>query len=419
MINFVRRVSVGVMLGALWGLGGFGLAWGASSSAQPVAGSGPVKVGVIAPLSGGSAGMGISMRHGIELATQEINEVGGYMGRRFELVIRDDKGDPETGRQLAQQLIQDERVAFTLGYCNTGVAVKALPFFEQAKHLLIVPCAQGTAVTTTTPAASSYVFRLAPRDDANARVLVADVVKRRGFKKVAIFADNTAYGEGGLGGIEKELARLNLKPVYVHRFNLGVKSLTDPVREAVRAGAELMLSYTVGPEQAVLARARGEAGHPNLPLSGPWTLSYRGVLDAAGSSAVEGASMVQSIINNTQNERRSAFLAKYNKYTNGAVMDSLMSAAQGYDATYLALWALFQAKGDTSGDAMKAALENLHKPFPGVVTTYQQPFSSQDHDALSENMLWMGVWRKGRIEFLYDEDRRRSAEIRKKAPLEF
>jgi branched-chain amino acid transport system substrate-binding protein len=77
------------------------------------------------------------------------------------------------------------------------------------------------------------------------------------------------------------------------------------------------------------------------------------------------------------------------------------------------LRAVFQAKGDLSGDALKRALENLERPYQGVVTTHERPFSAQDHDAFTRDMVWLGVWRHGE-EFVYPEDARRAGFIRRK-----
>src|SRR5689334_23730434 len=86
----------------------------------------PLRFGFICPLSGGSGDFGNSARLGAELAVKEINEVGGYMGRPLELVARDDKATPDEGRRAAEDLVLNEKVAFTVGFCNTGVALKSL-----------------------------------------------------------------------------------------------------------------------------------------------------------------------------------------------------------------------------------------------------------------------------------------------------
>ena len=371
----------------------------------------PVRVGFVCPFTGGSQDFGNSARLGAELAVKEINEVGGYLGRPIELVERDDKANPDEGRKVAEDLVLKEKVAFTIGFCNSGVALKSLDVFQDNKHLLLVPVATGTAITAKYPAATSYVFRASARDGLQGAVIVDDIVKR-GLSRVAILADKTGYGEGGFKDVEKFLAEKGLKPVYVARFDLGVKTLTQQVQDARSVGADVLVGYSVGPELAVLAQARAEA-HFAGPLYAPWTLSFRTVAEKAGA-AVEGAVMVQTIIQDLSNERRTSFIARLNRSAGGQPISSLMAAAQSYDAVQLMLRALFQTKGNTSADALKTALENLERPYAGVVTTHDRPFSPTDHDAFTRNMTWLGVWRRGEVHFQYPEDAKRASMIRRK-----
>jgi branched-chain amino acid transport system substrate-binding protein len=398
------------MLGRSLITGALGLCLALATQAQTAK---PVRVGLIAPLTGGSADFGNSVRYGAELAVKEINEVGGFLGRPLELVIRDDKAVPDEGRRVSEDLVLKEKVDFTIGFCNTGVAMRALDVFQDNRHLLMVPCSQGTAVTTKYPPAQSYIFRVAPPDILNARFLVGEIVDRRKLRRVAILADRTGYGEGGVKDISDELAKRNLQPAFVGRFDLGVKSLVEEMRAAQAAGAEALVVYTVGPEQAAAVRSRAELRW-QVPYFAPWPLSFRSVLELAGAEALEGTMMAQTIVQDLANERRMSFLASYFRHSKEKRIGSLMAAAQTYDAVYLMLRALFQTKGDVSGDALKKALENFDRPHRGVVTTYSEPFNASDHDAFSVNMIWLGVWRRGEIQFFYPEDARRSSFIRRK-----
>lgn len=374
----------------------------------------PIRIGFTCPFSGTSQDFGSSARLGAELAVKEINEVGGYIGRPVELVARDDKATPDEGLRLAQELVLQEKVAFTIGGCNTGVVLKSLEFFEAQKHLLLVPVATGSAITAKTPAKDSFVFRLSARDTLQAGILVDELVDKRKLTKIALLADSTGYGEGGTQDVQKFLAEKGLKPVYVARFDLKVASLVEEVRAAKAAGADALIGYTVGPQFGLLAKARVEAGFAG-PLLGAWPLSFRSAIDKAGP-AIEGAVMTQTIVQDISNERRSSFIARLKRQANGQPVGSLMSAAQSYDAVHLMLRVLFQTKGDVSGPALKAALENLERPYPGVITTHDKPFSSSDHDAFTRNMVWLGVWRKGEIQFYYPEDAKRASIIRRKQP---
>ena len=92
----------------------------------------------------------------------------------------------------------------------------------------------------------------------------------------------------------------------------------------------------------------------------------------------------------------------------------MMSASQTYDAVHLLLRAMFASKGDLSGPALKKALENLPRPYQGVVTTYERPFSDKEHDAISANMLWLGVWRDGQRQYYYPQDAKLGGMVRRK-----
>jgi len=373
----------------------------------------PVRVGFVCPLSGGSGDFGNSARLGATLAVKEINEVGGYLGRPLELVVRDDKATPDEGRRAAEDLVLQQKVAFTIGYCNTGVALKSLDVFQTHQHLLMVPVATGSVLTATYAPAESFIFRMSPRDTLQADFLVREVAMRRGLKRVALFADRTGYGEGGLADLKRFLAEQGLQPVYVARFDLGVSSLVSEVRAAQAAGAEAIIGYSVGPELATLASAR-QAVHFGGPLFGPWPMSLRTVWDKSAGAA-DGAMMVQSIVPDLSNERRMSFIARLKRHAADQPVSSLMAAAQTYDAVHLMLRAVFQTRGDTSGPALKAALEGLQQPYAGVVTTHDHPFSAQDHDAFTVNMIWLATWRNGALQFVYPEDARRASVIRRKA----
>ena len=83
----------------------------------------PIKIGVTGPFTGGSSSMGVSMRDGVKLAVEEINKAGGVLGRQLQTVERDDEAKNERGVQIAQELINKEKVTATVGFINTGVAL--------------------------------------------------------------------------------------------------------------------------------------------------------------------------------------------------------------------------------------------------------------------------------------------------------
>ena len=400
MLAHSRRMTLALASAALLVAGGL----------QAQTATAPIRIGVIGPFTGPSSDFGIPMLHGVQLAIEEVNAVGGFLGRPFELVIKDDQGKPDVGLERSRELMA-EKVVATIGFCNTGVALKSIEVFQTANSPLIVPCATGTPITARFPAPESYIFRTSARDVIQAPFVVDDLIKR-GLTKVAIFADSTGYGDAGLKDVEAALASKGLQAVNVTRFPLGVKDLTEELKVARDAGANAIFSYTVGPENATIALGRRALGWSALQV-GAWPLSFPFFINGAKQSAND-AVMAQTFIAEPSNERRAAFISAYaRKYKEPMAVP--MAAAQSYDTTYLLTFALFSIRnGQFTGPGVKAALENIPRVHYGVVATYENAFTVDDKDAITQNMLVMGKVKNGKVTFAYPEDARRNLFVQRK-----
>ena len=377
----------------------------------PTAAASTLKIGLIGPFTGGSADFGMPMRNGVQQAVDEINAVGGYLGRKLELVIKDDQGNPDVGLKSSEELVA-EKVEATIGFCNTGVAAKSLETYQKAKLPLIIPCATGSPLTAKYSGPESYVFRTSAKDAIQVPFVVEDITKR-GWDKVAVFADTSGYGEAGLKDIEAALKAKNLAAVQVTRFAVGVKDLSEELKAARAAGANVIFSMTVGPENAVIANGRKAIGW-KVPQVGAWPLSFPFFIDGA-KDAAEGALMAQTFIAEPSNERRASFLTSYARKHKVNKIPVPMAAAQGYDAVYILIYSLFNIRdGNLNGPAIKAALETKSRTYYGVVATYERPFSLQDKDAVTQNMLVMGMVKNGAVTFAYPDDAKRNLFVQRK-----
>ncbi len=364
----------------------------------------PIKVGLSGPYTGGSSSMGVSMRDGAKLAADEINKAGGVMGRQIQLVERDDEAKNELGVQIAQELINKEGVVATLGFINTGVAQASERFYEEAEIPVLNNVATGSILTQqfAPPAQkANYVFRNAANDTIQSAMIAEEAVKKQGFKKPAILNDSTNYGMLGRSDLEKALDKLGVKPVAEEKFNIGDTDMTSQVLKAKEAGADVILTYAIGPELAQIANAMAKLGW-KVPLVGSWTLSMASFIDTAGPNG-DGAMMPQTFIEVPSTPKRKAFIEAYHKAYGGDRMPSPVSAAQGYDSVYLLKAAIEQAKS-TDGPKIREALENLNTKVDGVVTTYDHPFTAADHEAISSNIPVFGLVKGGRVVPAHPED---------------
>jgi len=374
----------------------------------------PIKIGVIGPYTGGSSSMGVSMRDGVRLAADEINKAGGVNGRLLLLVERDDEAKNERGVQIAQELINKERVAAAVGYINTGVALASQRFFQEAKIPVMNNVATGSVISHQfDDQPESYVFRNSAHDRIQAPMIVEEAVTRRGFKKLAILADSTNYGQLGREDLEKTLAAKGMKPVAVEKFNIKDVDMTAQLLKAKEAGAEAILTYGIGPELAQIANGMTKLGW-KVPLIGSWTLSMANYIDNAGPGG-EGARMPQTFIQEPTTPKRQAFIINYLRTfkPKNNRMDSPVSAAQGYDSIYLLAAAIKQANS-TEGPKIRAALEDLKAPVEGVVTTYNHPFTRTDHDAITANIPVMGEVKGQRVVYAYESDFKKASQVQVK-----
>jgi branched-chain amino acid transport system substrate-binding protein len=380
-----------------------GCLWVGTAQAQDT-----IKVGLTGPFTGGSSSMGVSMRDGVKLAAEEINKAGGVdvggKKLKIELVERDDEARNELGVQIAQELINKEQVIATLGFINTGVSLASQRFYQEAEIPVLNNVSTGTLVTKQflpPEYKANYIFRTAANDTIQSAMIVDEAIVRQGFKKPAILADSTNYGQLGVADLTAALAKKDIKPVAVEKFNIKDTDMTAQILRAKEAGADVILTYAIGPELAQIANGMAKLSW-KVPMIGSWTLSMASFIDTAGPNG-DGAIMPQVFIQMPTTPKRKAFIEAYQAAYKVDRFPSPVSAAQGYDSVYLLAAAIKQA-GSTQGRKIREALENLNDKIEGVVTIYDHPFTKDDHEAISPNIPVMGVIKGGRVVPAHPED---------------
>ncbi|MCX8087274.1 MAG: branched-chain amino acid ABC transporter substrate-binding protein [Rhodocyclaceae bacterium] len=169
-----------------------------------------VKIGHVAPLTGGIAHLGKDNENGARLALEEANAekltIGGKPVK-FELVAEDDQADPKVGNTVAQKLV-DAKVVGVVGHLNSGTTIPASAIYHQAG----IPMISGSA---TNPALTEQgfknVFRVVGRDDQQGPAVANYLIATAKPKTVAVIDDATAYGEGLANEVEKTLKEAGIK----------------------------------------------------------------------------------------------------------------------------------------------------------------------------------------------------------------
>lgn len=161
---------------------------------------GELRVGVILPLTGPAAPFGVPARAAIEQRVDEINEGGGVDGRDIELIIEDDATDPTTAAEKASELVGQGVVA-VIGSATSSASLALVPITAQAE-VPTLAIAGAPVVTDPDEEFHEYTWRVAP-NDADAVPLILDYLKENGAARVAVFAQDDAYGELGTEQIEE------------------------------------------------------------------------------------------------------------------------------------------------------------------------------------------------------------------------
>ena len=172
-----------------------GLAVAALFSSTAVLGQTVVRIGHVAPMTGGIAHLGKDNENGAKLAVADLNNAGLTIGGqkvRFELLSEDDAADPKQGTSAAQKLV-DAKVAGVIGHLNSGTTIPASTIYNKAGIPQISPSATNPRYTLQ---GYKTAFRVVANDGQLGGTLGRYAVNELKGKSIAIIDDRTAYGQG-------------------------------------------------------------------------------------------------------------------------------------------------------------------------------------------------------------------------------
>ena len=195
-MNRLRRllVATGLALGVA----------GVASAQAPA--PGPIKVGVIVPLSGGAGPQGQHVTQAIQVMATMINESGGVLGRPIELLTRDDESTPAVGVSRANELIAQGASVIIEGW-NSPVALAMQPVISRAGILDITMFASADAILSGE--GNPLAIRLNASNSQGGAAVAQVIAKSLKATRIAFLTENDAYGNGTQQAIEAELKRLN------------------------------------------------------------------------------------------------------------------------------------------------------------------------------------------------------------------
>jgi branched-chain amino acid transport system substrate-binding protein len=318
--------------------------------------AGPIKIGLMGPLTGPWASEGQEMKQVLNLLNEQLNDKGGLLGQRVEVIAEDDGGDPKTSALAAQRLVTKGVVA-VVGTYGSSITEASQNIFNESK---IIQVANGSTAVRLTEKGLKYFFRTCPRDDEQGRV-AAQTIEKMKVKNVAILHDNTTYAKG-LAQETRALLK-NVKIVFFDALTPGERDYTSILTKLKAAKPDLVFFTGYYPEAGLLLRQKYQMKW-NVPFMGGDAQNNPDLVKIAGKEAANGFYFVSSPLpKDLPSKPAKAFLASFSKKY-GNPPSSIYSALAGDG--YRALTAAIAATKSTDPDKLAAYLHKDYKDSNGL-----------------------------------------------------
>ena len=353
--------------------------------AFPASAQETIKIGLVTALSGQSARAGEAITRGLSVAIDELNAKGGVLGRKFELVRRDDEATPAKGVIAARELIFKEKVAVLFGGLDTPVSMAIVPIANAEKVPLMGPWAAGTAITRN-GANPNFVFRVSAVDELVDKAMLQYAQKTFNTKTPGMILVNNPWGESNEKGLSAALAAKNMKAAGIEKFEGNDVDVVPQLTRLKAAGADtLFLVGNVGPSSQVV-KSLDRMGW-KVPVVSHWGPAGGRFTELAGASAKE-VHFVQTYSffgkQSPVGERvLKMLMAKYPDIKGAGDVTPAVGVANAYDAMHLVALAI-QKAGGTGGDAIRQGFYKVDA-YDGLIKKYAKPFTPDNHDAVGEN----------------------------------
>jgi branched-chain amino acid transport system substrate-binding protein len=322
-------------------------------------GGGPIKVGVYLDLSGQTSSFGQSTKNGIEMARDEINNAGGINGRKIELVIEDEQGEPGKVTTVVTKLLRQDGVSALLGEVASTNSLTAAPKAQEAKIPMITPSSTNPEVTRK----GDYIFRVCFIDPFQGEVMAKFATNTLKAKKAAILSDfNSDYSKGLTQFFKQSFTSSGGTIVEEKSYTQTDRDFSSQLTAIRAAGPDVIYVPGYYGQVGVIAKQARQQGITVPILGGDgWDAPQLWELggDALNNTFISNhysiddpAPLIQKFVTD--------YKARYNVNP-----DAL--AALGYDAMRVLGDALKRA-GSTDGAKLRDAIAQT-KDFPGVTGT--------------------------------------------------
>jgi branched-chain amino acid transport system substrate-binding protein len=311
--------------------------------------SNTIRIGVIDPLTGPFAAYGEPVRDGILLAIDEINAKGGINGRKVELLLEDDAGDPKASVNAFTKLATVSKVPVIIGPLSSGASMATAPLANRY-HVVQLSTLAGTIDLTH---AGDYVFRIYPSSEVGSRYIAKVAINRFKAERVAVFYPNNPFGIASNKFITEIMKQASVNLVAVETFYDGNRDFRTQLTKISHAKPDVILCsayYEEGAQILVQAKQLGL----DVPILGED--GWFGPIAAVAGDALKNLYFANVAFGPEYKDNRimqgfiAAFLKRFKRIPNSY-------AAAGYAAVYVVKNAI--ATSGYQGKKIKDALYDI------------------------------------------------------------
>jgi branched-chain amino acid transport system substrate-binding protein len=351
----VRRLFRGVAALAVMVLG-----------AVPAAAQGPIRIGEINSFSGIGAPFTGPYRSAVEMAVDEVNAKGGVLGRKVEVIFRDDKGQPAEAVKHAQELIASEKVALISGTFLSNVGLAVSDWARQNKSLFVA--AEPLTEAITWSKGHDYVVRVRPNTYGQGRML-AEKAGRMKYAKWATIGPNYEYGKRAWETFRDRLKELkpDVQVVGEQWPTLGKIDASAEVGAILARNPDALYVSLFGSDWLAFVREAQKRGLFQKMFVVGILLGEPEYIDPLKTEAPEGMLVTGYPWYDVAIPAHKEFVARFVKKTDkNPVLGSLV----GY-VTYLSIFEAIRKAGSTDTDKLVAAFRDLKVETPIGPITYR------------------------------------------------
>lgn len=308
-----------------------------------------IKIGFVGSLSGRNSQLGVNGRNALLMALEEINLRGGIRGRKLELVIKDNVGEPDNMQSIIKEFI-DEEVSLVIGPYTSNMAEKTLKSIAGENLLIVSPTVSTDSVSGIDDGFIRLIESAAYQGEILANMIVDDkktklavVFDHRNFEYTKVVYDrlHRVYQARGLDfSYTSEMPSVN-----------GRVDFTTIAKEIVAAEADSLVVITNSIDAASLMQQVRKLDSGIAAYGSRWAKSGHIIED--GGRAVEGMKLVSNFSEKRRSGKFNDFMAAYKKRFG---KEANFPQIYTYDCMYLLKQAIEEARSFKAADIKKAIL---------------------------------------------------------------